>query len=182
MAIPGFCALLQSIIGILQTDPPVKSQKKKEKNITPSPSPVQITGNCPITLSPGLLNCSSSLLYEEQTHVFVSPCLSGSGMLPPEGLQFTFLKGISHGESCPSPDLPVCQNSPSQLCRPSAGRSLPLRAFKTASFELPQSPGQSYSFTSLSELSLSADFTYTSNYSLKPLTASLRGVSHVTKT
>ncbi|CAB1427603.1 unnamed protein product [Pleuronectes platessa] len=50
---------------------------------------------------------------EESVEGSVSPCLSGSGMSAPEGLQSTSLKGMSCRETCPSADLPGCQNSSS---------------------------------------------------------------------
>lgn len=100
----------------------------------------------------------------------VSPCLSDSGMSTLEGVLpaffFFFFKkgGTSCSESRRSADLPVCQNASSKLSGPGSIRSATLRAFK----QLSSSPRQSHSsFTSLSELSVSEDSTYTGNYNFQ---------------
>lgn len=64
------------------------------ENISPLHTAVQITGNWPITLSPYLPQYSLSAPDKEPLEGSVSPCLSGSGMSPPEGPQSTHFKGL----------------------------------------------------------------------------------------
>lgn len=97
------CAPWQRIIVISQICPAVTGLW----SIASPPIAVQITGNWPITLSPALLQQWSSLSpRRSRWRGPVSPCLSGSGMSPLEGLQSTSLKGMSCRESCPSPRPP----------------------------------------------------------------------------
>lgn len=55
----------------------------------------------------------------------------------PEGLLPTSLKGMSHRGNCPSPDLPVFENSSSPLWRQSSIRSRPAKSIQSS---LPRAP------------------------------------------
>lgn len=120
----------------------------------PRVRPRQISGNWPITLSPGSSRRWSSVSpWQEPARGAVPPRLRGSGM---STLELALaLKGHPAGRAVDQRTSQRVPTLPAKHQRPASIRSATLRAFQAA---LPSPPRQSHSsFTSLSELSARED-------------------------